>query len=428
MNLMKKQGNHLRNTILRAILFLIVIFVSIQFYHPVIADAVPTAELQAPAQVKGIIKRACYDCHSNETDLRWYDKIAPVYWQVAAHIKTGREGLNFSTWGKMPAGDQKAKLWEAVNQIQAGAMPLKSYAFVHPAAKISAADLGVLKAYLLSLAPKNKLDDTAKENALQAQLNDSKSLPVHVPAALNGVPYFPDYKNWDVISTTERFDNGTMRIVFGNDIAVKAIRQNKIRPWPKGSVLAKAAWEQMEDKAGSIKTGAFKQVEFMIRDDDKYASTKGWGFARFKTTKLLPYGKTALFATECINCHRPQKDEDFVFTQPVQLQPGIIHDLHLKMMASFIDKKSAVTSVLYSQGATRTLITWKQKNDKNWFGANVPGQLLSVEKVTIGQITSYEDHNAQGLVIQADSARQNQRIKYILGLQPSVIPQTANHQ
>lgn len=315
---MIKINNRFRKSFLLSLGLLLASFATIQLYHPAITATTGNAEFQAPSNVKNIIKRACYDCHSNQTDLRWFDEIAPVYWQVAAHVRAGREGLNFSDWQKMPAADQKAKLWEAVNQIQAGAMPLKSYAFVHPSAKISPADLAVLKAYLMSLAPVNKLQDTAKLQALSVQVSIPKSLPVHVPLALNGVPYFSDYKNWQVISTTERFDNGTMRVIFGNDIAVKAIHENKIRPWPKGSVLAKAAWDQQEDKAGFIRTGAFKQVEFMVKDEDKYASTKGWGFARFKTTKLLPYGTTALFATECINCHRPQKDEDFVFTQPVK--------------------------------------------------------------------------------------------------------------
>ena len=315
---MIKKKNKFRKSFLLTFGFLAAAFAAIQLYHPKITDTNGTAEFQAPLKVKSIIQRACYNCHSNETDLRWFDEISPVYWQVAAHIRAGREGLNFSNWQEMPAADQKAKLWEAVNQIQAEAMPLKSYTFVHPSAKVSPADLAILKAYLMSLAPINKLQDTAKSSALSAQVNNPKILPDHIPPALNGVPYFSDYKNWQVISTTERFDNGTMRVIFGNDIAVEAIRENKTRPWPKGTVLAKAAWDQQEDKEGLIRTGAFKQVEFMIKDEDKYAATEGWGFARFKTKKLLPFGKTALFANECINCHRPQKDEDFVFTQPIK--------------------------------------------------------------------------------------------------------------
>ena len=32
-------------------------------------------ELAAPAEVKAILRRACYDCHSNETTLPWFDRI-----------------------------------------------------------------------------------------------------------------------------------------------------------------------------------------------------------------------------------------------------------------------------------------------------------------------------------------------------------------
>ncbi|WP_214072568.1 heme-binding domain-containing protein [Mucilaginibacter sp. dw_454] len=359
-----------------ALITLLAVAIAIQFKHPVIINSRPVAEIQVPTAVKAIFKRACYDCHSDETNLRWYDQIAPVYWQVAAHVKEGREGLNFSTMEKMMPAERNAKFWEAINQVAAGAMPLKSYAFVHRDAKVSTHDLAILKAYMSSLVPKNKAGDTAKINALATQLKNKQAPLNQLPVALNGINYMPDYKNWQVISTTDRFDNGTMRVIFANDIAVKAIQQNHIRPWPNGTILAKVAWDQLEDKDGNIKTGAFKQVEYMIKNDGKYAATKGWGFARFKTANLVPYGKTALFANECLNCHRPQKKEDFVFTQPVGF-----NDSHLKMMASFINKKSSTMSVLYTNGNTRTLVTWKQKSDENWFGANVPGKLQSIKLI-----------------------------------------------
>jgi hypothetical protein len=110
-----------------------------------------------------------------------------------------------------------------------------------------------------------------------------------------------------------------MRVIFGNDVAVKAVRGNHIHPWPNGTIFAKVAWTQLEDKDGNVHPGAFLQVEYMIKDDQKYASTLGWGFARFKTPKMVPYGgKDALFTTECVSCHKPMKDEDFVFTLPVK--------------------------------------------------------------------------------------------------------------
>ena len=314
----------LKSTIKRILLFIAVIlligFAGIQFIRPEIKNTAATADIDAPADVKAIIERACYDCHSNATDLRWYDKIAPVYWKVAEHVRDGRMVLNFSTWKDLPAAAQKGLLWESINQIEAGAMPIKSYEMVHSSAKISADELNILKKYVGSMAV-HKPGDTALINTADKQYQQwqkGQTVIGKLPTALNGITYIPDYKNWQAISTTERFDNGTMRVIFGNDVAVKAIRENHIHPWPNGTIFAKAAWVQLEDKDGNVRPGAFAQIEYMIKDDQKYASTLGWGFARFKTPKMKPYGKNVMFANECVNCHSPLKNTDFVFTQPIK--------------------------------------------------------------------------------------------------------------
>ncbi|MGN8069851.1 heme-binding domain-containing protein [Mucilaginibacter sp. 22184] len=300
---------------------LLIGFLSIQFIRPQITNPPVTAEIEAPTEVKSILTRACYDCHSNETNLRWYDQISPVYWRVAGHVNTGRKHLNFSNWKNLAPADQKAMLWEAVNQIAAGAMPIKDYELVHPSAAISKSDLEILKKYVSSFSPKQIPGDTAKINAADKQYahwQKTTTTLAKLPKALNGITYIPDYKNWETISTTERFDNGTMRVIFGNPIAIKAIREHHINPWPNGTTFAKVAWDQVTDKDGNIHTGAFKQVEYMIKDDKKYASTAGWGWARFKTDKLVPYGKTALFTNECVSCHKPLSNTDFVFTSPIE--------------------------------------------------------------------------------------------------------------
>ncbi|XHR94376.1 heme-binding domain-containing protein [Mucilaginibacter sp. UC70_90] len=303
------------------ILILFAGFLCIQFVRPDVPNPPVTGDLEVPADVKAIIQRACYDCHSNNTNLRWYDKIVPIYWGVASHIKQGRADLNFSEWNKLAPADQKGKLWESVNQIIAGAMPLPGYTAVHTGAKVSAADLAVLKNYLASMVH-SKPADTTVINAADRQYQywqKNKTAVSKLPTAANGISYIPDYKNWQPISTTERFDNNTLRVIFGNDIAVKAIKENKIHPWPNGAIFAKVAWTQLQDKDGATHTGEFKQVEYMIKDDKKYASTYGWGWARFKTPKMVPYGgSNVMFTTECMNCHKPMAAEDFVFTQPIK--------------------------------------------------------------------------------------------------------------
>ena len=102
-----------------------------------------TSDLDAPVEVKAILKRSCYDCHSNEVNWPWYSYIAPVSWLVAHDVKEGREELNFSEWSKH-SGDLKMKE-EIIEEIAEGEMPLPFYLITHPKASVSKQELAVLK-------------------------------------------------------------------------------------------------------------------------------------------------------------------------------------------------------------------------------------------------------------------------------------------
>jgi hypothetical protein len=72
----------------------------------------------------------------------------PGYWLVRYDILTAREHLNFPTLGTKPAAVQKATLYEAVNMIQLGAMPLPHFVKLHPESEVTPEELGTLKVYL----------------------------------------------------------------------------------------------------------------------------------------------------------------------------------------------------------------------------------------------------------------------------------------
>ncbi len=93
-------------------------------------------------QTRELAVRACYDCHSNETDLLWFEKVAPVKWYVANHVKEGRAALNFSEWSTN-AGEEADDAGEAVDE---GGMPLSSYTSfgLHRDAKLSPAEVRAL--------------------------------------------------------------------------------------------------------------------------------------------------------------------------------------------------------------------------------------------------------------------------------------------
>ncbi len=101
----------------------------------------------APPQVEAILRRACYDCHSNETVWPWYSRVAPVSWMVAYDVHEAREHLNFSDFQDLSEGTQ-VKVWAAVmKEIDEGEMPLWYYRPFHPETRLTDADIAVLRAW-----------------------------------------------------------------------------------------------------------------------------------------------------------------------------------------------------------------------------------------------------------------------------------------
>jgi cbb3-type cytochrome oxidase cytochrome c subunit len=207
---------------------LVAVFVCLQFIRPELTNPPVTAELQAPPEVKQVLKNSCYNCHSNETQLPWFDKVVPAYWLVTSDVNEARKHLDFSEIGKLPAAQQKAFLFEAVNMIQLGAMPLPAYLRVHPNAAVTPEELAVLRDYLTAPPDQDatKAAEAAKaaaaENAADVEYGKwihertaESTRAMDVKPEFNGVAYIPDYKNWKVISSTDRFDNHTMREILG---------------------------------------------------------------------------------------------------------------------------------------------------------------------------------------------------------------------
>lgn len=139
-----------------------------------------------------------------------------------------------------------------------------------------------------------------------------------VEPAPNGISLPAGFEKWGLVSVSLRSDNDTIRAILGNKIAVNAVKNRKLTPWPDGTILAKLVWEQkpLEAWPSAIVPGDIVHLEFMIKDSGKYAATGGWGFARWLGRDMKPYGKDAGFVLECFSCHTPMKDNDYVFTQP----------------------------------------------------------------------------------------------------------------
>ena len=138
-------------------------------------------------------------------------------------------------------------------------------------------------------------------------------------APIFGIKIPLGYRDWKLISVAHEAGKlNDLRAVLGNDVAIMAYREGKL-PFPDGTIIARLAWNYVPSAENnkvfgrdqSFVAGPPTNVQFMVKDSIKYASTGGWGFAQFKDGK--PDASAAL--KTCFPCHEPVKARDFVFTQ-----------------------------------------------------------------------------------------------------------------
>ena len=135
-------------------ILILLIFIGIQFIPMDVPADVPTkAEdaIEAPENVQAILKRSCFDCHSNHTVYPWYSNIAPVSWFTKGHVKKAREKLNFSTWASYE-DEKKLKFLEKIPKAIQSKMPLPNYLIMHQNAKLSDADKEAIKKWTTEAA------------------------------------------------------------------------------------------------------------------------------------------------------------------------------------------------------------------------------------------------------------------------------------
>ena len=148
----------------RAGILIALIFVALQFSTPVhtnpaINESLTLARTETvPPDVAGILDRACRDCHSNDTNWRWYTYVAPLSWWTTDHVKKGRAELNFSIWGSYRPRFRTARLHAICSMTEAREMPLPAYALAHPAARLSEVDVRRLCAWTQMAAAHNRAD------------------------------------------------------------------------------------------------------------------------------------------------------------------------------------------------------------------------------------------------------------------------------
>ncbi|MBL7473152.1 heme-binding domain-containing protein [Robertkochia sediminum] len=146
------------------LVILLIVLAGMQFVRPEknTSDNVATTDLilneKPPMEVAVVLKQACYDCHSNNTNYPWYAEVAPISYWIADHVEEGKEHLNFSAWTQYSAKKKAHKMEELIEEVEEHEMPLDSYTWMHKDAKLDEAQIEALNTWAGMLRAKYELD------------------------------------------------------------------------------------------------------------------------------------------------------------------------------------------------------------------------------------------------------------------------------
>ncbi|GAB2780010.1 heme-binding domain-containing protein [Salinimicrobium soli] len=153
------------------LIFLLLALIVIQFIpveknksENVNPDMAFTNIYDVPEKVELTLNTSCFDCHSNNTEYRWFDEIQPVRWYIEDHIQEGKEELNFDEFGTYSQKKRAHKIEEVVEMVEDGEMPLSSYTWVHPDTRLNDREKEELITWFKSLSKKEEAINEDEHN------------------------------------------------------------------------------------------------------------------------------------------------------------------------------------------------------------------------------------------------------------------------
>ena len=130
------------------------------------------------------------------------------------------------------------------------------------------------------------------------------------------VPYPENFRSWShvksgVIGPQHKSfaSSGGLHHIYANKEAMTGYRTSK---FPEQSVIV-FEWLEWSEKDGAFLEGPRRQVDVMVKDSQRFASSGGWGFQRFvKDTQELASAPTP---QQCFACHDKLKQDGLVLSK-----------------------------------------------------------------------------------------------------------------
>ena len=130
------------------------------------------------------------------------------------------------------------------------------------------------------------------------------------------VPYPEGYRTWAHVKSTmvgpthKNFATlGGFQHIYANEAAMTGYRS---RNFPEGSVIA-FDWLELTENNGAFAEGPRRQLDVMVKDAKRFASTGGWGFQRFVKDSKTERASTPS-PQDCFACHDRLKKDGLVIS------------------------------------------------------------------------------------------------------------------
>lgn len=144
----------------------------------------------------------------------------------------------------------------------------------------------------------------------------------------NGLAFseFRGYETWQVVSSSQ--DGDLIATILANPVMIQAYLAGvpgNGKPFPDGAKMAKIHWspKKMETFPAATVPGPQHDVDFMVKDSKRFASSGGWGWGVFEydaSSNTFRPGTTADKPPQANDakcgfvCHTLVKTRDYVFT------------------------------------------------------------------------------------------------------------------
>lgn len=123
-------------------------------------------------ETRDLAARACFDCHSNQTNWPLYSSLPIVAGLIEKHVNDGRKKLNFSEWAtgrKQESGKEAAeKVFKPMHYAEDDSIPQPPYSWTHPKARLSQAEKERLASGLIASLGTQANEGYPNKNSIKA--------------------------------------------------------------------------------------------------------------------------------------------------------------------------------------------------------------------------------------------------------------------